>query len=616
MLSARVKYLAGYYLYWLVYFLFMKAVFLIYHRQLSGELSSDLILGVFRYGLPLDLSFSAYISVIPFLLVAVSTTFVYQRWLSLVLMLYTNVVLFILTFLCTTDLELFTIWGFRLDASPLNYLNTPKEMMVSVGSSPLGLLIILNILINVFFSFMYRVQLDSLLPLFNRRNYYLLVPLLLLTGALLIPIRGGFQTIPINQSTVFFSTNHFANQAAVNLPWNFFHSLNKRKNNSKNPYLYLPQASADSLLEQLYETDSLAAAPRLLNNQQPNIILIIWESLTAKVVEPLGGIAGVTPRFNELSQEGLFFSRMYASGDRSDKGLVAILSGYPAQPTATIIKSPEKSRKLPQISQVLAEQGYSTSFYYGGDLAFANLGSYLSFGSWKNVVGMDDFEEEDRNSKWGAHDGVVLARMMQDLKKAEEPFFTTIFTLSSHEPFEIPAPARPRFPGKSSDDMFLSAHYYADSVIGAFIDETKEQPWWDNTLLIIVADHGHADPGRSQVYEPIKFHIPMLWLGGALEQKGAWTHTLSQTDIAASLLGQLDLPAREFPWSKNAFAPAAYPFAHYFYKDGVGFVTDSSYLSWDNVGKLLIEKNEKTGEAELNYAKGYLQKSYGDYLAK
>lgn len=612
----RVAYSACYFLYWLVYFLFIKAVFLIYHQELAGELTAGLIGGIFRHGLALDLSFSAYLSLLPFLLVALTPLVHSSRWLRSVMMIYTNLMVFIVTFLCTADMELFRIWGFRLDASPLNYLNTPGEMMVSVGAAPIWLLITLNVLINIFFSYLYRLQLHPLLYTFTSVRYYWSLPLLLLTALLIIPLRGGLQVVPINQSSAYFSRNHFANQAAINLPWNFFQALSKWKAKEEHPYQYLPPATADSLVAALY-TDSLPAALQLLSTSRPNIILIIWESFTAKVAAHVGGLQGITPRFTKLTEEGLLFENLYASGDRTDKGIVAILSGYPSQPNTTIIKSTQKSKKLPQLSKDLVKAGYSTAYYYGGELGFGNMRSYLSYGNWQHITGIEAFSGAELNSKWGAHDGVVLRRIARELDTLQQPFFTTVLTLSSHEPFDIPEPAKPYFPGKRHDDMFTSSHYYADSVIGAFIDHAKKQPWWDSTLVIILGDHGHTAPGNSLVYETQKFHIPMLWLGGALQQKGVvWPHTLSQTDLAATLLQQLSLPAEEYPWSQNVFAPGARPFAPYFFKDGVGLVTDSSYISWDNIGKLVIEKNEKAGETELLHAKGYLQKAYADYLEK
>ena len=619
-MKKRIEYMTAYFLFWLFYAVFFKVIFLIYHASQSSLLDADTLAGIFWYGSRLDLAFAAYISSIPFLLVTLSGCLYARKWIRVVLKGYTTLMLIFVTILCTSDLELFRIWGSRLDSSPLLYLNTPKEMFISLGASPIWLIVILNILINLFFNGAYEKLLHPLTAFFGRERLRLL-PLYSLAGILLlIPMRGGLQQTAITQSSTYFSADIFANQATLNVPWNFFYSLKKYGNTKENPYTYLPATEADSLLNSLYTQPPGAIRKQLLKNGKPNVVLIIWESLTAKAVEKLGGLQGVTPSFNQLSEEGLLFTRMYASGDRSDKGIVALLSGQPAQPAVSLLKNPQKTLHIPHLSKSLATAGYRTSFYYGGDLSFANLGSYLHNGSFHEIVSEKQFRESERTSKWGVHDHVVLRKIFSDIEEHEKeqkdtPFFKTFFTLSSHEPFDFPGKAS--FKGDNTVARFLSALHYTDSAVGAFIAEARTKPWYHNTLFIIVADHGHTYPGRSPVYQKRKFHIPMLWLGGALQSlPGHMPHTLSQTDLAASLLGQLNLPADDFRWSRDAFIEGSRPFAPYFFKDGVGLVTDSTYLSFDNVGRQLIEAEGPSKEAELSFAKAYLQQSYGDYLNK
>ncbi|MCR6720928.1 MAG: sulfatase-like hydrolase/transferase [Chitinophagaceae bacterium] len=143
----------------------------------------------------------------------------------------------------------------------------------------------------------------------------------------------------------------------------------------------------------------------------------------------------MTPRFNQLLNEGIYFDNLYASGDRTNKGVPAVLSGYPAMPNTTIIHNPAKSAKLNTLTQELAAKGYTTSFIYGGEPEFANIKSYLVHAGFNTILGRNDFSEKDMNSKWGAHDGVVMERVMKELEQQTSPFFTTWLTLSSHEPF-------------------------------------------------------------------------------------------------------------------------------------------------------------------------------------
>ena len=165
----------------------------------------------------------------------------------------------------------------------------------------------------------------------------------LLTALLVIPARGGTQLAPINQSTVYFSTSDFANQAAINVAWSFFNGLYRRDQAKKNPYVVMADATAQAVGDSLVGgRDTLPPTRRLLRTRRPNIILIIWEGFTAKAVGTLGGRPGVAPRFDSLVPQGVFFDRFYASGNRTDKGVAAILAGYPALPKTAVLKEPRK----------------------------------------------------------------------------------------------------------------------------------------------------------------------------------------------------------------------------------------------------------------------------------
>lgn len=329
---------------------------------------------------------------------------------------------------------------------------------------------------------------------------------------------------------------------------------------------------------------------------------------------------GVTPEFEKLISEGVLFSNFYASSDRSDRGITAVLSGYPAQPTRSIIKTPAKACKLPTLASSLDKAGYSTSFYYGGELDFANIRSYLVNSGFDKMVGKDDFEEKDCNSKWGAHDHVVFDKFLLDTdekyaKGSISPFFSTIFTLSSHEPFEVPMETK--MEGNDDASRFLNAMYYADQSVGEFIRQAKTGGWYENSLIIHVADHGHPLPGNSPVHAPEKFHIPMLWLGGALNEKDTVITTIgSQTDLAATLLRQMDISSESFTWSKDMLDPGTLPFAQDVFNNGMGHINQQGLVTFDNVGKIIIHQDTATTEAGLHAAKAHLQVSYQDFLNK
>ncbi len=134
----------------------------------------------------------------------------------------------------------------------------------------------------------------------------------------------------------------------------------------------------------------------------------------------------------------MLFDNFYASGDRTDKGVIAVLSGYPAQPTSSIIKFPSKTQNLPKLNNYLKKLGYKTSFIYGGDVDFANFRSYLTTSGFDHLTTMDDFPDDINTSKWGIHDHFMFNQSLQELDTTQAPFAKVILTLSSHEPFDVP----------------------------------------------------------------------------------------------------------------------------------------------------------------------------------
>nr|WP_235727264.1 LTA synthase family protein [Hymenobacter siberiensis] len=384
----------------------------------------------------------------------------------------------------------------------------------------------------------------------------------------------------------------------------------------------MPDSTARRLVAGLYPLAVGTPAPPdssalVLSEPRPNVLFIILESFTSKFVGSVGGEKGVTPNLDSLARTGILFNNIFAAGDRSQKGLVSLLSGYPNQPTTSIIKFPRKTERLPHLCQSLASVGYSSHYYYGGELAFANMRSYLQAGGYQKFTERNDFAAADQNSKWGAHDGVLFDRILGDLSKQPQPFFVTAFTLSSHEPFEVPM--KPHFSGTSEVEQFRNSVYYTDYTLGKFLREAKKQPWYAHTLLVLVADHGHQQPGNSANQSPNKFQIPLLLAGGALrpEARGRVISALgSQTDVAATLLHQLQLPAQHFVWSRNLLAQHNPPFVYYCFNNGFGAVSPQGTITFDNVGSHIMDRDPGTPNSQLKLGQAMEQVSMEDFARK
>jgi len=558
----------------------------------------------------MDLSFTSYICIFPFILFFIRTALIKIR-IEKVLKIYTIIVIVLISFLTTADLELYTAWGYRMDATPLLYLKSPKEMGASVSSSPLFLLAIIFIILSGSFIWLYKKVVEKYVHLtpgkFSLLNFFIS---LFLIAFLFVPIRGGIQKIPMNQSDVYFSTKLFADHAALNLPWNISFSILNR-NNKENPFDYFPGNRAGQLVTELYNTGP-AKIPSILSVKKPNIIFIILESYTAKFVGCLGGEPGVTPNLDKIATDGLLFTNIYAAGDRSEKGLIAVLSGYPNQALTSIIKTPTKTQHLPSITKTLEANGYGTSYTYGGELEFANIKSYLVNTGFDKLVSKYSFPISERTTSWGVHDQFALDTFFVDIKRRQQPFFATIFTLSSHEPYDVPA--YHKFKGNDVTSKFRNSVAYTDSCIGLFINRLKEDPLWPNTFIVLVADHGHPLPGYDRNDLPSKFHIPLIFTGGALKMKGTVTTIGSQTDIVSTVLDQLNVPRDKFKWSKDLLDSSARPFAFYNFNNGFGFVTPAGIVTMDNVSKKVIYEKGNVDSVDINNGKAYMQFSYQGFL--
>ena len=559
----------------------------------------------------MDASFTGYLCIFPFLLFliqSVAVTFPVKK----VIRIYSYVLVSVISFLIIADLELYNAWGYRMDATPLQYFKTPREMGATISSAPVLLLLVIFLIISGLSVLIYKRYLDRFIGTFQKRFHLSHVFISgFLLAFLFVPIRGGIQKIPMNISDAYFSEKIFADHAAINLPWNIMFSILNR-NDTQNPFEYFSSMDrAKDLVDSLYDT-APKKIPSILSVAKPNVIIIILESFTAKWLDCLGGVPHVTPNLDSIAADGLLFTHIYAAGDRSEKGLVAVLSGYPNQAVTSIIKTPTKTRKLPSINQSLETIGYHSSYTYGGELEFANMKSYLINIKMDELTDKYSFPLSERTTSWGVHDQYVLDHFYKDLQTKKQPFFATLFTLSSHEPYDVPM--KPHFKGSDQTTLFENSVYYTDSIIGNFMNRLKKDPLWKNTLVVFVADHGHPLPGNDPNDRPSKFHIPLIFSGGALTMKGKVSVIGSQTDIATTILDQLHLPTKEFHWGKDLLDSSAKAFAFYSFNNGFGWVTPGGTETMDNVSKRPIFQTAGFDTAQLKFGKAYMEYSYQDYL--
>lgn len=605
-----------YILFWLFVFFIERITFFVYHfDKIKTDLFEEYLL-IFAKGLWLDLSMVGYFLLLPILLLILNLFISKKNIINNIINIYSTILLVFIIILGIIDLNIYSEWGTKINSRAIEFLIlSPGEAMASSASSPL--LSSFIIILIQFITCYYVYRKIGKFEFFKENILLQIISIPFFAFLSIMMLRGGLKLSPINQSAVYFSNKNAVNHAALNTEWNLMHSVIENHFSTDNPYVFMPDEEAQHILDSLYDNKN-QLKEKILINDRPNIIFIILESYTSDIVEAFGGEKNVSPFINKYASSGLSFSNIYASGDRTDKGMIAILSGFPTQAVRTIIQQPDKFEKLPAIPKSLSSNGYSTAFYYGGESEFANFKSYLISTQFEKIIDKNNFESNQMNSKWGAHDGFLFDKALEDMRTLKEPFMSTILTLSSHEPFEVPIPNK--FKGDDLPSKFRKAANYTDLSFGEFMAKAEKEKWYKNTLFIVVADHGHRLPKEyDNAYDHRKFRIPLFFYGDVINKK--YNSKIvdkigSQTDIASTLLKQMDISDTAFHWSSNLLNNTNGGFAFYSYDNGIGWVDDENIINVDNVRKEIIYQKIATSnlDQKKKVVQAYMQKVFKTYL--
>ena len=596
----RALYLLKFYVATLLFFVAAKIGFMLYQHGGHDFTFTDM-LQVIGHGLSLDLSTSLYIIAVPFLLVAASLWLRIPKWCFRIYYAFAAV---LLSLAFVADTSLYEFWQFKLDASCLSYLETPTEAMASVST---GYILLRLLCLMILVGGIYWVY-DKLTPPFQRlaskiQKFSASLATLLLIPLIIIGIRGGLDESTTNIGQVYYSQNQFLNHSAVNPVFSFFASFEKTATNNVT-YHFMEDKACELIVSELYNTKSVGI-DTLLTTQQPNIIVILLESCGGQFTE-ISGRTDITPNLNRLAHEGIYFTNCYANSWRTDRGTLCTWSGYPSFPTMSVMKMPSKSRSLPNIARTLQqERGYSTHYLYGGDINFTNMRSYLVSGGFSDLTWKDDYTKEEQTSaKWGVRDDITFQTLTELTQTMRQPFLIGYSTLSSHVPWDVPI--------HHFDDEVLNAFYYLDQCVGNFIQQLRQSDLWDNTLVIMLPDHGivYADLDESN---PLLNHIPMLWVGGVIKQPRRIEQVCNQTDLPATLLGQLGIAHDDYTFSRDVLSVTyKNPFAIHTYDDGYTIIDSASFVNYDFISNRVVSNYGKDRDKLILRAKAILQAASKD----
>lgn len=620
-----------------VLFVLQKPLFLFLEKGSATQPVDNIFTelpAVIWHGLPLDLSMAGYLSVIPGFL-SIAVVWLKRDLVKPIMNIYFIIASLFITCSFLLNASLYPYWKYPLDSTPLFYFFTsPADAIasVSIWQVILSIVILIVLTIGVWFTLRMRGEKRQQYSRYSygyggfgsgKRNRFddfdrhrgrTSIILLLLTGLLFLPIRGGITVSTMNTGQAYYSQNAYLNHSAVNPLFSLLESITHQEDFASQ-YRFMKDKEADKIFATMTSTSDENTYP-LLNEATfkkgtPDILIVIMESFASDIMPSMGSYKDVAVCLDSIAQQSILFTRFYANSFRTDRGMVSILSGYPAQPTTSIMRYPRKTSQLPSIASNLAKyKNYKTTYYYGGDADFCNMRSYLVSQGYQHIISDANFPIEDKLSKWGVPDHIVAARMMEDIKAQQNekrPMLRILQTSSSHEPFEVPY--------HRLKDKRLNAFAYTDSVMGAIVREYRKLPRWKNTLIVFVPDHVGGYKENLNDHDRSRYQIPLILAGGAISRPMKVGIIGSQHDIAATLLGQLGVEHREFTFSKNMMSDATPKFAFFAVNDAFGIVSEENSLIYDNRAKRIVyDKGEKG--FNLKRGQAYLQKLYDDLAKK
>lgn len=620
-----------------VLFVLQKPLFLFLEKGSATQPVDNIFTelpAVIWHGLPLDLSMAGYLSVIPGFL-SIAVVWLKRDLVKPIMNIYFIIASLFITCSFVLNASLYPYWKYPLDSTPLFYFFTsPADAIasVSIWQVILSIVILIALTVGVWFTLRMRGEKRQQYSRYSygyggfgssKRNRFddfdrhrgrTSIILLLLTGLLFLPIRGGITVSTMNTGQAYYSQNAYLNHSAVNPLFSLLESITHQEDFASQ-YRFMKDKEADKIFATMTSTSDENTYP-LLNEATfkkgtPDILIVIMESFASDIMPSMGSYKDVAVCLDSIAQQSILFTRFYANSFRTDRGIVSILSGYPAQPTTSIMRYPRKTSQLPSIARNLAKyKNYKTTYYYGGDADFCNMRSYLVSQGYQHIISDANFPIEDKLSKWGVPDHILAAKMMEDIKAQQNekrPMLRILQTSSSHEPFEVPY--------HRLKDKRLNAFAYTDSVMGAIVREYRKLPRWKNTLIVFVPDHVGGYKENLNDHDRSRYQIPLILAGGAISRPMKVGIIGSQHDIAATLLGQLGVEHREFTFSKNMMSDATPKFAFFAVNDAFGIVSEENSLIYDNRAKRIVyDKGEKG--FNLKRGQAYLQKLYDDLAKK
>ncbi len=565
----------------LVMYTLLRVALLVYNRELIGDTPGAAFVEAFYNGMRFDLRVVVY-ACAPLLIALLSTRAMLARgWQRVWLTLFASITLF----LGLAELDFYKEFHQRLNSLVFQYLQEDQATVMSMlwnGFPVARYLIAWGVITGLLWWMFSRfdrasrakgpVALGAARPAvawYWRVSVFFLCVLIAVIAA-----RGHLrQGPPLRWGDAYTTESMFANQLGLNGTLTLVSAaqatFGAHRDNTWKSTMQDEQArqiTRDMLLtpdDQLVDADS-AAIRRIYTPPSDktlpirNVVVILMESFAGHSVGALGAPGNITPYFDKLSQEGLLFDRFFSNGTHTHQGMFATMACFPNLPSFEyLMRTPEGAHKFSGLPQLLSARGYDNLYVYNGNFQWDNQSGFFSNQGMTNFIGREDFVDPVfMDPTWGVSDQDMFDRGALELKTnyGQKPFYALLQTLSNHTPYALPKDLpveRVMIDGK--EDLHRTAMRYSDWALGQFFEKARKEPYFNQTLFVIVGDHGYVAPDQLTDIDLHRFNVPLLLIAPGIQEKfGKVSHTVgTQIDIVPTIMGRLGGETRHQCWGRD-----------------------------------------------------------------
>lgn len=485
----------------------------------------------------------------------------------------------------TIDIILYRDWDSNFSIRAIRYLDRPLEILGSLSIGTILFFLSGLVVLLVLYALVIR-RLDLIRGMDNipKGICFDLIIILILIGLSFLTIRGGFRSIPRNQSDAYFCRDKTYNIAALNSLWNMADVIFQSKRAPDfSLYQKMSKDQADSLCYQIFSpgVPMNTALFRIDSGIKPNVIFITMEGVSWHLSESNSGNP-IMPFLHSLKSKSYSFENAYAIGFRTEQGLAAFLSGALTTPFINLTDNLADQNTFPSILNSFYKRNYSTHFLFGGDVEFGKMKSYLAEIGFKDIQDINKFSILHREQKLGAPDEYLFEKALDHISKLKSPFFYQLMTLSTHTPFDIPHRNIPLH----ADRAYELSAAYLDSCLKVFMEGLERLPSFQNSIIVITSDHSHKYPSEIDIATKSRFKIPFILYSPLLKKEFVGkmdTVLFPQSDFPATLSYLLDWRENNFlPYSRNHFSNAK-KFVFSAFVNGYLFQMDTFCIQYDYV---------------------------------